>query len=63
MDLLEWGQRRARKMVRGLEHLCYKKRLRELGLFQPGEEQAAGRPYCGLSILKGGLEDRWGQTF
>jgi len=50
-------------MVRGLEHLCYKKRLRELGLFQPGEEQAAGRPYCGLSILKGGLEDRWGQTF
>jgi len=33
MDLLEWGQRRATKMIRGLEHLFYEDRLRQLVLF------------------------------
>jgi len=26
-----------------------------VGVVQPGEEKAAGRSYCSLSILKGGL--------
>ena len=33
MELLEWVQRRVAKMIRGLEHLCYVGRLRELGFF------------------------------
>ena len=26
-----------------------------VGVVQPGEEKALGRPYCSLSVLKGGL--------
>jgi len=34
-----------------------------VGAVQPAEEKAAGRAYCGLSVLKGGLQERWGQSF
>ena len=33
MELLDHIQRRATKMLQGMEHLSYEDRLRELGLF------------------------------
>jgi len=53
MELLEQVQRRATKMIQGLEHLSYEERLREMGLFSL--EKAAGRTSCEFSVLKGGL--------
>jgi len=46
------GPEEARKMIRGMEHLSYEERLRELGLFSL--EKTPRRPYCSL-LLKGGL--------
>jgi len=48
VELLEQVQRRATKMNRGLEHLSYEERLRELG-FQTGKEKALGGPALGPS--------------
>jgi len=48
-------QRRATKMIQGLEHLSCEERLRRVEVAHPGEEKAPGRPYCSLAVLKGGL--------
>ncbi|PKU37893.1 hypothetical protein llap_11799 [Limosa lapponica baueri] len=53
-ELLERVQRRATKMIKGLEHLPYEERLRELGLFSLGNA---------YKYLKGGLKEEGARLF
>jgi len=61
-ELLERVQLRDTKVMRGLEHLSYEERLRELGLFSLKKRKLRGESYKCLQISEGWVSGGWGQS-
>ncbi|KAK4818491.1 LOW QUALITY PROTEIN: hypothetical protein QYF61_014221 [Mycteria americana] len=63
MELLEQVERRPTKMIRGLEHLSYEDRLRELGLFRLEKRRFWGDLIAAFQYLKGAYKKAGEELF